>query len=1381
MKKQFGEYYLAFDIGTDSVGWAVTDLKYNLERFHGKNMWGVRLFEEGKTAAERRLFRASRRRLQRRKQRINLLQEIFAEEISKVDMGFFHRLKESKYRPEDKNNQTNTLFNDARFKDKDYHAQFPTIFHLRKALIESSSKVDVRLVYLALEHILKNRGHFLFEGQQIDNITSFETAFLPLNEYLREEYDEGNGSECSFSEENLDKVQEVLKNTSMGVKDKSKKIYEILGAESKQQKEMVNLICGGTATIKTVLNLEEDTDLEVKKLCFKNMVYEDVRGKILDGLGDADQMTCLDMLKTVFDWSVLADIKKGYDYLSSAKVGVYNKHNSDIKTLKCLIKKYYDKSIYNEIFNDVNINNNYVAYVGMTKKNHKKQVVLNKKCTQEDFCKFVKGYLEKIKSADTEVEQLKLECANLNFAPKQINRDNGVIPYQMHLMELEKILDNAKKYLPFLTEKDSSGYTGAEKIVKIMTFRIPYYVGPLNDYHKVENGAKGNCWIVKNSNEKIRPWNFEQVVNQEACAEAFITRMTNKCTYLRDADVLPQDSLLYSKFVVLNELNNVRVNGDKLPVKVKQHLYRELFMKQKKVTKVAVYDKMVLMGEIENSKQKPSVEDKNAFISGIDGEFKGSLGSFMDFEKIIGKKISDTVMVEEIIKWIVLFGDTKKLLEDRVIKFYGDKLTEQEIKKIVNLKYSGWGRLSKEFLEQITSPMSEFENELSIIEGLYQTQNNLMELLSGQYQYLDKLQNHNNGINTSAQGVSYETVADLYVSPAVRRSIWQTLVLAEEIKGIMGHEPKKIFIEMTRSDSDNKKRSVSRRNSLIDLYKKCKDETRDWVTELEDCTDGDLRGDKLFFYYTQMGKCMYTGERIDLHDLFSMGADGKALYDIEHIFPQSKIKDDSLDNRVLVKASANRYKGDKYPVPEEYRHNQKNNWEMLWKLGFISRKKYDRLVRNTPFSEDELAGFIARQIVETSQATKAVAEILQQEYTNSEIVYVKAGDVSRFRQENDFVKCRDINDYHHAKDAYLNIIVGNVYNTKFTHNPIKFIQGKENKYSLNKMYDFKVERDGIVAWEPGEDGTIVTVNKTMSNNRVLFTRYASTAKGGFFKQMILKKGKGQAPIKGNLNDPISNIANYGGYNEVYGAYFFLVEHTVKGKRIRTIEHMPILQISKLGDKALGLVNYCLEIGLVEPKILLAEIKINTLFKVNGFKMHISGRSKDLLLYKCAEQLFLPPKEEKYFQKISKYVQRIKDAKGKFILTDFDKNDFKKIDEDLKLTSVKLDERLVELYDQLLHKLKDEVYSIVLSAQINNLEKGRELFMSLSIEEQIITLSEILHLFACKSISSNLSSIGGAGRAGILTLGKNISKLEQISIINQSPTGLFEQEIDLLKL
>lgn len=62
-KRRQEDYYIGLDIGTNSVGWCVTDLNYHVLKFHGKAMWGIRLFEEGDTAASRRGFRASRRRL----------------------------------------------------------------------------------------------------------------------------------------------------------------------------------------------------------------------------------------------------------------------------------------------------------------------------------------------------------------------------------------------------------------------------------------------------------------------------------------------------------------------------------------------------------------------------------------------------------------------------------------------------------------------------------------------------------------------------------------------------------------------------------------------------------------------------------------------------------------------------------------------------------------------------------------------------------------------------------------------------------------------------------------------------------------------------------------------------------------------------------------------------------------------------------------------------------------------------------------------------------------------------------------------------------------------------------------------------------------------
>ncbi len=48
MKKQFGEYYLGLDMGTNSVGYAVTDTNYNVLKFNRKGMWGGKTFSRGK-------------------------------------------------------------------------------------------------------------------------------------------------------------------------------------------------------------------------------------------------------------------------------------------------------------------------------------------------------------------------------------------------------------------------------------------------------------------------------------------------------------------------------------------------------------------------------------------------------------------------------------------------------------------------------------------------------------------------------------------------------------------------------------------------------------------------------------------------------------------------------------------------------------------------------------------------------------------------------------------------------------------------------------------------------------------------------------------------------------------------------------------------------------------------------------------------------------------------------------------------------------------------------------------------------------------------------------------------------------------------------------
>ena len=222
-------YYLGLDLGSNSVGWAVTDEEYNIVRRKGKALWGIRLFEQADTAAERRIKRALRRRLERRKQRIDILQELFAEEMAKVDSTFYIRLNESRLHAEDKSENAGEkflLFNDSDFTDKEYNMQYPTVFHLRKELIHSEEAQDIRLVYLAVHHIIKNRGHFLIDGN-INNARSFKTTFEKLRQTVSDELD------IEIRGELEEEFERILRNKRLAKSVKAKELTKLLEEDLK--------------------------------------------------------------------------------------------------------------------------------------------------------------------------------------------------------------------------------------------------------------------------------------------------------------------------------------------------------------------------------------------------------------------------------------------------------------------------------------------------------------------------------------------------------------------------------------------------------------------------------------------------------------------------------------------------------------------------------------------------------------------------------------------------------------------------------------------------------------------------------------------------------------------------------------------------------------------------------------------------------------------------------------------------------------------------------------------------------------------------------------------------------------------------------------------
>ena len=649
---------------------------------------------------------------------------------------------------------------------------------------------------------------------------------------------------------------------------------------------------------------------------------------------------------------------------------------------------------------------------------------------------------------------------------------------------------------------------------------------------------------------------------------------------------------------------------------------------------------------------------------------------------------------------------------------------------------------------------------MNIITALWETNENLMKLLSGKYDYTKQIEQWNAGQMKKGE-IEYQDIEELYVSPAVKRPIWQTIKIVREITNIMGGAPKRIFVEVAREPGEKGVRKVSRRNQLLDLYKACKKEAPELYDRLANKeSDNALRSDKLFLYYSQMGRCMYSGDAIDLDELFTN------RYDIDHIYPQSKVMDDSIDNRVLVKRDLNSKKTDTFPVSEEYRKAGKALWSTLLKKGLISKEKYKRLTRTEPFGEDELAGFIARQLVETRQSTKAVAHLLEEAYPDAEIVYAKARAVSEFRHKFDMIKVREVNDFHHAKDAYLNIVVGNTYYVKFTKDAAWFVRNNPGRtYNLKKMFENEtVKRGNETAWIPGDNGTICTVKKWMRKNNVLFTRRAYEVKGGLFDQNILKKGKGQIPIKGSVDERLQSIEKYGAYNKASGAYFMLVESDgKKGERKRTIEFVPVYLAKSLEESVELRRRYCEEeLGLVNPDVRLSKIRKNALIDVDGFKMHLVGRTENRLLLIGATQLVLSEDDQQLIKKIGKYC------------LDHRENKDAVLSEKYELTM----DLFEKLYDVFVFKLEQTVYAVKLSKQAKDLKEVKEEFLALDDEQKCLLLMEILHLFQCSPQLANLTNIGGGKSAGSLKILSDITKQQSVLLINQSITGFYEQVIDL---
>ena len=1194
-------YSIGLDIGTNSVGWAVITDDYKVpskkmkvlgntdKHFIKKNLIGALLFDEGTTAEDRRLKRTARRRYTRRKNRLRYLQEIFSEEISKLDSSFFHRLDDSFLVPEDKRGSKYPIFATLA-EEKEYHKNFPTIYHLRKQLAESNEKADLRLIYLALAHMIKYRGHFLYEESFDIKNNDIQKIF---NEFISIYDNTFEGSSLSGQNAQV----EAIFTDKISKSAKRERVLKLFSDEKSTGlfSEFLKLIVGNQADFKKHFDLEEKAPLQ-----FSKDTYDEDLENLLGQIGD-DFADLFLVAKKLYDAILLSGILTVKDLstkapLSASMIERYENHQKDLAALKQFIQNNLQEK-YDEVFSDQS-KDGYAGYI-------------NGKTTQEAFYKYIKNLLSKFEGADYFLDKIERE----DFLRKQRTFDNGSIPHQIHLQEMNAIIRRQGEHYPFLQENK-------EKIEKILTFRIPYYVGPL---------ARGNgdfAWLTRNSDQTIRPWNFEEIVDQASSAENFINKMTNYDLYLPEEKVLPKHSLLYETFAVYNELTKVKFIAEGLrdyqflDSGQKKQIVNQLFKEKRKVTEKDIIQ------YLHNVDGYDGIE-----LKGIEKQFNASLSTYHDLLKIIkDKEFMDDPKNEEILENIVhtltIFED-REMIKQRLAQ-YDSLFDEKVIKALTRRHYTGWGKLSAKLINGISDKQTGNTILDYLIDDGYSNRN-FMQLINDDGLYFKD-------IIQKAQVVGRtndvkQVVHELPGSPAIKKGILQSIKIVDELVKIMGHTPESIVIEMAR---ENQTTARGKKNSQ-QRYKRIEDALKNLAPGLdsnilkEHPTDNiQLQNDRLFLYYLQNGKDMYTGEPLNINQLSS--------YDIDHIVPQAFIKDDSLDNRVLTSSKDNRGKSDNVPSLEVVQ-KRKAFWQQLLDSKLISEHKFNNLTKaeRGGLDERDKVGFIRRQLVETRQITKHVAQILDARFNtevtekdkknrNVKIITLKSNLVSNFRKEFKLYKVREINDYHHAHDAYLNAVVAKAILKKYPKLEPEFVYGDYQKYDLKRyiskskasntidkatekyffysnLLNFFKEKvryadgtikkrenieysndTGEIAWNKEKD--FATIKKVLSLPQVNIVKKTEEQtvgqNGGLFDNNIVSKKKvvdasKLIPIKSSLSPE-----KYGGYARPTIAYSVLVIADIekgkgkakKLKRIKEIVGIAVQDKKKFESNPIAYLEEC---------------------------------------------------------------------------------------------------------------------------------------------------------------------------------------------------------------
>lgn len=199
------------------------------------------------------------------------------------------------------------------------------------------------------------------------------------------------------------------------------------------------------------------------------------------------------------------------------------------------------------------------------------------------------------------------------------------------------------------------------------------------------------------------------------------------------------------------------------------------------------------------------------------------------------------------------------------------------------------------------------------------------------------------------------------------------------------------------------------------------------------------------------------------------------------------------------------------------------------------------------------------------------------------------------------------------------------------------------------------------------------------------------------------------------------------------------------------------QIVEVSEK--NLLKYCEEnLGLVNPRICVKKIKVQSLIRWNGYYLHITGRTGPQLIVRNAVPFCLKQKWINYIKAINGFVE-------------------KNLSEDDETSVTK--ELNEELFQIIADKHAKGIYAKRPNSIAGKIIEWQEKFNKADLASQVEAIYEILKITECANYSMKAKKLGFSVTQ--MLINKKISLAEEFLLINQSPSGLYESVTDLLKV